>query len=118
MNETLLGFGVEDSLTCQAEGFPQPRVTFLHLERNFTSQEVANGDEKIVYPIAEVSKDNAGRYQCIAENLFGKVSMVTTVLVVGQSKWFKSLGQPSLTNPPGVKMKQTHDKNNWKGFSK
>ena len=86
MNETLLGIGVEDSLTCNAEGFPQPRVTFLHLERNSTTQEVADGDGQSIYPITEVSKDDAGRYQCIAENLFGKVSMKTTVLVVGQSK--------------------------------
>lgn len=85
-NQTYLGFGVEDTLTCTADGFPQPNVTLLHLEKNSTMEKVASGIGQTVYSIAEVSKNDAGRYECIAENLHGRVTMVTTVMIVGQSK--------------------------------
>ena len=68
-NEEIAYLGKEATITCKAEGYPEPTYTLYHNTTQLT-QNVNGG----LYTITDIKLDDAGEYKCVAENTLGDVT--------------------------------------------
>ena len=71
------------SFQCEAEGNPEPKVTWLKQNSNFVA------DKRIVpshggLMITDVTSQDQGRYTCVARNILGEVTSSATLTVQGE----------------------------------
>ena len=70
--------GENVTITCQAEGFPQPDYIIFHNGTSLTN--VVKG----MTTIKSVNYSDDGQYKCIAKNILGNVSASFNLIVQGK----------------------------------
>ena len=70
--------GENVTITCKAEGFPQPDYIILHNGTSLTN--VVKG----MTTIKSVNYSDDGQYKCIAKNILGNVSASFNLIVQGE----------------------------------
>ncbi|XP_022785117.1 immunoglobulin superfamily member 10-like isoform X2 [Stylophora pistillata] len=74
--------GMDLHLDARVQGYPFPRVTWIHGENLLKS--TPNVDSETSLKIRNVTASESGNYTCLAENLFGRVFFTVNVYVKGQ----------------------------------
>ena len=73
--------GMDLHLDARVQGYPFPRVTWIHGENLLKS--TPNVDSETSLKIRNVTASESGNYTCLAENLFGRVFFTVNVYVKG-----------------------------------
>jgi len=80
--------GTSTTVSLTLAAFPQPTVTLTFnggnvLDTKRVSFKLAEG--KLSFIVEKVQKEDAGLYELIVENQFGKATAAITIIVLGQS---------------------------------
>jgi len=84
--KTVYNVGNEIRLTCQVEGYPEPRVTWsLNQQPIRSGSELSHGQSEVL--IESATETDGGTYRCEAENEYGSAFSDLTITIESQGPY-------------------------------